>query len=74
MIAPPPQIQVQFPMIDELADEFALLIVNVKRELRSLSGSQLRDVKELVEEKLKSKGAPIALPSSADELISTISK
>ena len=75
MVAPPPpQIQVQFPMLDELADEFALLIVNVKRELRSLSGSQLRDVKELVEEKLKSKGAPIALPSSADELISTISK
>ena len=75
MIAPPPpQIQVQFPMIDELADEFALLIVNVKRELRSLSGSQLQDVKELVEEKLKSKGAPITIPSSADELISTISK
>ena len=75
MIAPPPpQIQVQFPIIDELADEFALLIVNVKRELRSLSGSQLQDVKELVKEKLKSKGAPIALPSSADELISTISE
>ena len=72
--SPLSQTQVQLPIIDELADEFALLIVSVKRELRSLSDSQLQDVKELVEEKLKSKGTLIALPSSADELISNISK
>ena len=68
------QTQVQFPIIDELADDFALLMVDVKRELRSLSDSRLQDVKELVEEKLKSKGTPIQLPSSATKLISTISK
>ena len=75
MNAPPLfQTQVQFPIIDDLADDFALLIVNVKRKLRSLSDSQLQDVQELVEEKLKSKGAPIALPSSADKLIKFISQ
>ena len=75
MNAPPLfQTQVQFPMIDELADDFAILIVNVKRKLRSLSDSQLQEIKELVEEKLKSKGAPIAIPSSADRLINFISQ
>ena len=74
--APPPlsQTQVQFPIIDDLADDFALLIVVLKRELRSLSDSQLQDVKELVEEKLKSKRISITIPSSAVKLISTISQ
>ena len=45
-----------FPIIDDLADDFALLIVNVKRKLRSLSDSQLQDVQELVEEKVEIKG------------------
>ena len=49
-------------------------MVDVKRELRSLSASRLQDVKELVEEKLKSKGKSIQIPSSAAKLISTISK
>ena len=75
MNAPPlHQIQVQFPIIDELADDFALLMVDVNKELHSLSESRLQGLKVLVEEKLKSKDTPIAIPSSADELISTISK
>ena len=49
-------------------------MVDVKRELRSLSDSRLQDVKELVEEKLKSKDKTITIPSSAAKLISTISK
>ena len=75
MNAPPlHQIQVQFPIIDDLADEFALLMVDVNKELHSLSPDRLQGLKVLVEEKLKSKETPITIPSSADELISTISK
>ena len=73
--APPlPLTQVQFPIIDDLADDFALLIVNVNRKVQSLSASRLQGLKVLVEEKLKSKGTPIKIPGSADELISTISQ
>ena len=76
MNAPPlHQIQVQFPIIDELADDFALLMVDVDKELHSLSASRLQGLKVLVEEKLKSKDTTIQIPSSsADELISTISQ
>ena len=75
MNAPPlSQTQVQFPIIDDLADDFAILIVNVDREVHSLSASRLQGLRVLVEEKLKSKGAPIKIPGSADELISTISQ
>ena len=75
MNAPPlSQIQVQFPIIDELADDFAILVACVNIEVHSLSASRLQELKALFEEKLKSKGAPITIPSSADELISTISQ
>ena len=75
MNAPPlSQTQVQFPIIDELADEFAVLIDSVNKEVRSLSASRLQGLRALFEEKLKSKGAPIAIPSSADKLINFISQ
>ena len=67
------QTQDQFPIIDELADDFALLIAGVKKEVHSLSASRLQGLKALVEEILKSKGMSITIPSSADDLISTIS-
>ena len=75
MNAPPlPQTQVQFPIIDELADDFAILIAGVNIQVHSLSASRLQGLKALFEEKLKSKGAPIAIPSSADKLINFISQ
>ena len=75
MNAPPlSQTQVQFPIIDELADDFAILIAGVNRKVHSLSASRLQGLKALFEEKLKSKGVPITIPSSVDELISTISQ
>ena len=75
MNAPPlPQTQVQFPIIDELADDFAILIASVNRKVHSLSASRLQGLKALFDEKLKSKGTPIAIPSSADELINFISQ
>ena len=75
MNAPPlGQLQVQYPIIDDLADEFALLIAGVARELRSLSRGRLQGLKDSIEEKLKSKGAPITLPSSAEDMVGTISK
>ena len=75
MNAPPlSQIQVQFPIIDELADDFAILIINVKREVHSLSARRLQGLTTILKEKLKSKGTPIAIPSSADEWINFISQ
>ena len=75
MNAPPvAQLQVQYPVIDELADEFAMLIADMTRELHSLSPDRLQGLKALIEEKLKSKGTRITIPSSANELIGTISK
>ena len=73
--APPlSQTQVQLPIIDELADEFALLIAGVNRNVRSLSARRLQELKALFEEKLKSKGTAIAIPSSADKLMNFISQ
>ena len=75
MNAPPlSQTQVQFPIIDELADDFAILIAGVNIEVHSLSASRLQGLKALFEEKLKSKGAPIRIPNSADELMNFISQ
>ena len=68
------QTQVQFPIIDELADDFALLIAGVNIQVHSLSASRLQGLKALFEEKLKSKGTPIAIPSSADKLMNLISQ
>ena len=75
MNAPPvSQTQVQFPIIDELADDFAILIAGVNIEVHSLSASRLQGLKALFEEKLKSKGTPTKIPSSADELMNFISQ
>ena len=75
MNAPPlSQTQVQFPIIDELADDFAILIAGVNRKVHSLSANRLQGLRALFEEKLKSKGAPIAIPSSADKLLNFISQ
>ena len=73
--APPlSQTQVQFPIIDELADDFATLVACVNIEVHSLSASRLQELKALFEEKVKSKCTPITIPSSADELINFISQ
>ena len=75
MNAPPlSQTQVQFPIIDELADDFAILIAGVNMEVHSLSAKRLQGLKALFEEKLKSKSTLIAIPSSADELMNFISQ
>ena len=75
MNAPPlSQTQVQFPIIDELGDDFAILIADVNIEVHSLSSRRLQGLKALFEAKLKSKGVPIAIPSSADELWDFISQ
>ena len=75
MSAPPlHQTQVQFPIIGDLAHDFAVLIAGVNSEVHSLSDNHLRGLKTLLEEKLKSKGTPITIPSSADELINFISQ
>ena len=75
MNAPPlSQTQVQFPIIDELADDFAMLIAGVNIKVHSLSASRLQGLKALFEEKLKSKRTPIKTPSSADKLINFISQ
>ena len=50
-----------------------MLIVDVEEEMRSLSPKRLQGLKALIKEKLKSKGTASTVPSSADELISTIS-
>ena len=42
--------------------------------MRSLSASRLQGLRALLEEKLKSKGTPIAIPSSADKLMNFISQ
>ena len=70
----PAQLQVRYPIIDELADEFALLIAAVDRELCLLPQDRLQELKTSIEKKLKSKGTPITMPSSAEELIITISQ
>ena len=78
MNAPPlSQTQVQFPIIDELADDFAMLIADLDRELHSLSLFRLQGLKSVIREKLKSKGpecTPLTIPSSADKLINFISQ
>ena len=75
MNAPPlPQTQVQFPIIDGLADDFAILIAGVNIKVHSLSARRLQGLKALFEEKLKSKGTPLTIPSSAHELINFISQ
>ena len=71
---PPAQLPVQFPIIDELADEFALLMADVTQETCSLSRSRRLALKTCMEEKLKAKRIPIVIPSSAEDLMSTMSK
>lgn len=70
------QSQIQFPIIDELADRFSLLALGVRRVIRALDIDQLREFKEFFEEKLKpKKGKPVTLPGPecVDELIKVIS-
>ena len=69
----PAQLQVWYSIIDEL-DEFALLIAAVDRELCLQPQDRLQELKTSIEKKLKSKGTPITMPSSAEELIITISQ
>ena len=68
------QLQVQYPIIDDLADEFALLIDGVAKELHSLSHARLNGLKASIEEKLRLKSMPITMPTSAEELMSSLSK
>ena len=65
MNAPPlSQTQVQFPIIDELADDFAILIAGVNIKVHSLSASHLQGLKALPTPTAK---PPKALPTPAAE-------
>lgn len=67
--------QIQYPIIDELTDEFGLLVADVDSAVRSLSHVRLQGLKTCFEEKLKSKNTPPGvLTSSAEDLIHTMSK
>lgn len=66
------QWQIQFPVIDKLADEFTSLVREIRRVIRALGPDRLRELKECVEDKLKSKTMKVALPSCVDDLISAV--
>ena len=63
---------IQFPILDELSDEFSLLVSKIGRAVRGLDAESLLDLIVCIEEKLKAKGIPISLPSDAKELISIL--
>lgn len=66
------QWQIQYPIIDELADEFSALVSDIRRVVRALGRDELKELKERVEDKLKSKKMQVTLPDSADDIINTI--
>ena len=67
--------QTQYPIIDELTDEFGLLVADVDSKVHSLSHERLQGLKKCFEEKLKSKNtSPGVFTSSAESLINAMSK
>ena len=66
--------QRQFPIIDELSTEFALLAVKIDEQVHGLDSKRLRGLKTFIEMKLKGKDGAgrRCLPNTADELISAI--
>ena len=76
MVSPSAQWQIQYPIIDELADEFISLVREIRRVIRDLGHYELREFKECVEDKLKLKdpGLNVTLPDCADDLIDKIRK
>ena len=66
--------QRQFPIIDDLSTDFALLAAKIDEQVLQLNSSRLRSLKTCIEMKLKCKdqAGQRCLPSTADELISAI--
>ena len=66
--------QRQFPIIDDLSTEFALLAAKIDEQVLGLNSNRLRGLKTCIEVKLKCKdrAGRQCLPSTADELISAI--
>lgn len=65
----------QYPIIDDLSTEFALLAAKIHSAVHELNRNRLRELKTCFEMKLKSKdpaGQSFILPSTADELMKAI--
>ena len=70
------QWQIQFPIIDDLSTEFALLAARIDTAVRRLNSSRLSELKTCVAVKLRCKD-PVGqcfLPSAAEELMSALHK
>ena len=65
----------QFPIVDGLADAFALLVANINKTVIGLSSTGFQGFKRLISERLKAKspGSHGFLPSTAEELMRTLS-
>ena len=72
--SPLAQGELYYPIIDELSSEFSLVVADIAKEVSSLSRKRLIGLTAGVKEKLKSKSIPITIPSSAEDLISTMSE
>ena len=72
--SPLAQGELYYPIIDELSSEFSLIVADITQEVCSLSSTRLTGLKMCAEEKLKSKSTPVTFPSSAEDLMSTLSK
>ena len=70
------QWQIQFPIIDDLSDEFSLLVAEIDAAVHRLNINGLSALKSCIEIKLKSKDptGQGSLPSTADELMSALLK
>lgn len=66
--------QRQFPIIDDLSTEFALLAAKIDEHVLELNSNRLKTLKTCIEVKLrcKDRAGQLCLPSTADELISAI--
>ena len=73
---PDVQVPIQFPIIDELSDEFALLAAAIDISVRELNQPRLSGLKTCIAAKLKAKYLPNQglLHCTADELMSTLHK
>ena len=73
---PDVQVPIQFPIIDKLSDEFALLAAAIDIAVHELSQSRLSGLKTCITTKLKAKylTSQGLLHSTADELMNTLQK
>ena len=64
--------EVYEPIIDELIHEFSQLVAKISKEVCDLPPRDRVALKMCVEETLKSKNNPVTVPTSAEDLLSTI--